>query len=145
MVILCIPSMAIFTSWLTSSMGLRSDDHSSLGRSITDVNFDREINLLIKFKKLISSRLFPHTNSFAHWLFIDQYLECVSMWDSRLRVVKGEHHIEFYYKNVRKCFIDNFKLKKKKKSKRKKKGHNSNWVRSNESQKFYHSKLWSRG
>ena len=31
-------------------------------------------------------------NSFARW-FIDQYSECVSMWDARLRVVKGEHHI----------------------------------------------------
>ena len=118
--------MAIFTSWLTSSMGLRSDDHSSLGRSITDVNFDREINLLIKFKKLISSRLFPHRNSFAHWLFIDQYLECVSMFESRQRVVKGEHHIEFYYKKMRKCFIiDHFMLKKKeKKHEIKKKGQN---------------------
>ena len=26
----------------------------------------------------------------------DQYLECVSMWDSRLRVVKGKHRIKFY-------------------------------------------------
>ena len=59
----------------------------------------------------MSSQLFSHTNSFARWLFIDQYLECVSMSDSRLPVVIGEHHIEFYYKKIRKCFIDNYKLK----------------------------------
>ena len=41
------------------------------------------------------------------------------MWGSRLRVFIGEHHIEFYYKKIRKCFIDNFKLKKKKKKKKK--------------------------
>ena len=97
-----------------------TSDANSLDHSVTHVNFDREINLFIKFTKLISSRLFPHTNSFACWLFIDQYLECVSMWDSRLRVVIGEHHIEFYYKKIRKCFIDNFKLKKRKKEKRNK-------------------------
>ena len=52
------------------------DDRSnanSLGHSFTHVNFDRENNLFIKFTKLISSRLFPYTNSFARWLFIDQY------------------------------------------------------------------------
>ena len=61
--------------------------------SVTHVYFDGEINLFIKFTKFISSRLFPRTNSFTRLLFIDQYLECVSMWDSRLRVVIGELHI----------------------------------------------------
>ena len=69
------------------------------------------------------------------------------MWDSRLCVVIGEHHIEFYYKKIRKCFVDNFKLKKKKKGKQRKKEKkkerskwDSNWVRSqsHESQKFHH-------
>ena len=78
------------------------------------------INLFIKFTKLISSRLFPHTNSLAHWLFIDQYLECISMWNSRLHVIIGEHHIGFYYKKIRQCFIDNFKLEKRKKEKKRK-------------------------
>ena len=36
------------------------------------------------------------------------------MWDCRLRVVIGEHYIEFYFKKIRKCFIDNYKLKKEK-------------------------------
>ena len=108
----------LFTSCMTSSMRFRSDANS-LDHSVTHVNFDGEINVFIKFTKLISSQFFPHTNSFARWLFIDRYLECVSMWDSRLRVIIGEHHIEFYYKKIRKCFIDNFKLKKKKRKEKK--------------------------
>ena len=38
-------------------MRFRSDAYS-LNHSVTRVNFDREINLFIKFTKLISSRLF---------------------------------------------------------------------------------------
>ena len=82
----------------------------SRGYSVTHVNFDGEINLFITFTKLISSQLFPHKNSFAHRVFIDQYLECVSMWDSRLCVVMVEHYIDFYCKKIRKCFIDNIKF-----------------------------------
>ena len=95
----------IFTSWMMSSMRFGSEANS-LDHLVTHINFDREINLFIKFTELISSQLFCHKNSFTRWLFIDQYLDWVSMWDSRLHVVIGEHHIEFYYKKIRQCFID---------------------------------------
>ena len=72
-------------------MRIRSDTNS-LGRLVTYVNFD-----------------------------IQWYSECVGMWDSWLRVAKGENHIEFYYKKIRKCFIDNFNPTKKKERKKKKK------------------------
>ena len=101
---------------MTSSRRLRNDANS-LGHSVTHVKFDREINLFI-----ISLQRSSHPNSclirtLLRWVFIGQYLQCVSMWDSRLRVVIGEHHFEFYYKKVRKCFTDNYKVKKEKKLK----------------------------
>ena len=110
-------------------MRFRSDTNS-LGHSITQ---SLTLTLIEKLIYSLSLQSLSHPKSsliqlfyFARWLFIDQYLECVSMWDSRLRVVIEEHHIEFYYKKIRKCFINNFTLKKKKKKKIKvkKKGQN---------------------
>ena len=73
--------------------------------SVTHVNFDREINIFIKFTKLISSQLFPCTNSFARWLFIDQYSECVrTIGTMSIGCVSSKEIITFIHKVAHRAF-----------------------------------------